>query len=199
MNPDTGGCGQTLNESQQRHLRVGCRHADKLLSEIESILNSSVSKSVFPSMPAETAFDGLIRGVPVFDVAELNVAVPCSAIDAFGARFAAKQLARQLASKIGPVLDQHLATYAGLLRSGAMSGANQLKRAFDVYADSYRAHTERALAGATPGAGEVEEIAGDLALLAAGSKVISSREDRSQDAEAKSFSRAATGRFVEGE
>ncbi len=39
---------QSLNSAHQRHLLVRCRHADKLLSDIEGILNAAGSKSPFP-------------------------------------------------------------------------------------------------------------------------------------------------------
>jgi len=42
-NPDS------LNENQVRRLRVTCQHIDKLLSEIENILNESVSLAAFPT------------------------------------------------------------------------------------------------------------------------------------------------------
>lgn len=48
MNAERGDCGYGLNESQQRHLRVSCQYVDKLLSDVESILNSPASKSAFP-------------------------------------------------------------------------------------------------------------------------------------------------------
>lgn len=38
----------TLNSSQKRHLLNSCQHADRLLSEIESILSASASRSPFP-------------------------------------------------------------------------------------------------------------------------------------------------------
>jgi len=38
----------SLNENQQRHLRVSCQHIDKLLSDVEHILNASASKAAFP-------------------------------------------------------------------------------------------------------------------------------------------------------
>jgi GTP-binding protein EngB required for normal cell division len=37
-----------LNEHQQRHLLVSCRHIDKLLAEIEGVLTASTSRSPFP-------------------------------------------------------------------------------------------------------------------------------------------------------
>jgi GTP-binding protein EngB required for normal cell division len=43
MKPATG-----LNPSHELHLLVSCKHADKLLSEIEEILQSASSKSPFP-------------------------------------------------------------------------------------------------------------------------------------------------------
>ncbi len=38
----------TLNEHQQRRLRVTCEHIDKMLSEVEEILNVASSKAAFP-------------------------------------------------------------------------------------------------------------------------------------------------------
>ncbi|MGA2933687.1 MAG: hypothetical protein ABSD81_00845 [Methanomicrobiales archaeon] len=38
----------SLNESQARRLRVTCQHIDRLLSDIEDILNESASKTAFP-------------------------------------------------------------------------------------------------------------------------------------------------------
>ena len=37
-----------LNESQKQHLPSNCQYADKLLSDVESILSASQLKSVFP-------------------------------------------------------------------------------------------------------------------------------------------------------
>lgn len=37
-----------LNEHQQRHLLVSCRHIDKLLAEVEDVLTASTSASPFP-------------------------------------------------------------------------------------------------------------------------------------------------------
>jgi GTP-binding protein EngB required for normal cell division len=41
--------GSVLNPHQQRHLRVSFQEADRLLSEIERVLNSTASKSPFPT------------------------------------------------------------------------------------------------------------------------------------------------------
>ena len=49
--PDPG----SLNENQVRRLRVTCQHIDKLLSEIEGILNESVSLAAFPSYTSDIA------------------------------------------------------------------------------------------------------------------------------------------------
>lgn len=45
---DAGREDGTLNPSQRRHLLSSCQYADRLLSEIESILAASQSKSPFP-------------------------------------------------------------------------------------------------------------------------------------------------------
>jgi len=37
-----------LNESQARRLRVTCQYVDRLLGEIEALLNAAASKAAFP-------------------------------------------------------------------------------------------------------------------------------------------------------
>ena len=49
--PGASRSGQ-LNEYQARRLRVTCQYIDKLLGDIESILNSSESKTAFPRYSA---------------------------------------------------------------------------------------------------------------------------------------------------
>ncbi len=53
MNPKAGELVNSLNESQQRHLRVSCEYIDKMLSSIENILNTSASKAAFPQYIAQ--------------------------------------------------------------------------------------------------------------------------------------------------
>lgn len=48
MEPRIENNGDGLNEHQKRHLRVTCQYVDKLLADIEAILNSSASKAAFP-------------------------------------------------------------------------------------------------------------------------------------------------------
>ena len=45
----------TLNEDQVRLLRITCEHIDRLLSDIEGILNESASLAAFPSYTADIA------------------------------------------------------------------------------------------------------------------------------------------------
>ena len=131
-------------------------------------LRAVASALALANLPAENEFEALIRAEPIFDLPQ-DIEVPRSKIDSlFGARFASKRVAQHLAEKIGPEVDQSLATYAGLLRSWVISVLNQLKRAFDGYADSYRAHVERNLATRKLGADEVGGVAEDLKLLGEG-------------------------------
>jgi GTP-binding protein EngB required for normal cell division len=44
-----------LNEHQRRRLLVGCEHIDRLLSDVEQILNASTSKSPFPRWSDDTS------------------------------------------------------------------------------------------------------------------------------------------------
>jgi hypothetical protein len=40
--------GSSLNDSQQRSLRIACKHMDALLQDVEEVLNPARSNSVFP-------------------------------------------------------------------------------------------------------------------------------------------------------
>ena len=132
------------------------------------------------NMPAENEFGALVRGEPIFELSE-EIEMPQSKIDfLFGAHFASRRMARQLTGKIGPSLDRSLATYGGLLRNWVVSVFNQLKRAFDGYADSYRAHVERNLAAGTSGASEMEGIAEDLKLLGGSATAFASDNSNSR-------------------
>jgi len=53
MDDERGNGG--LNPSQRRHLLSSCQYADKLLSEIESVLAASQSKSPFPKFRADVS------------------------------------------------------------------------------------------------------------------------------------------------
>jgi len=53
MSPFDRSLDGSLNEYQRNRLRVTCEHIDKLLSDIEAVLNQSVSKSVFPKYAFE--------------------------------------------------------------------------------------------------------------------------------------------------
>jgi GTP-binding protein EngB required for normal cell division len=48
MSSETNGFGEGLNPNQARRLRVTCQYIDKLLGEIEEVLNTTTSKSAFP-------------------------------------------------------------------------------------------------------------------------------------------------------
>jgi ABC-type transporter Mla subunit MlaD len=52
--PEDAGAGG-LNENQRRRLRVTCQHIDRLLSDIENILNASASLAAFPRYAADVA------------------------------------------------------------------------------------------------------------------------------------------------
>jgi len=161
-----------IAKSVHKRARVFHDHMNAVAHFCAAELISTAKALRLSNMPLETEFDALVRGEPVFELAEVNVGISGSAIGSlFGARFATKQVARQLANRIGPVLEQSLATYAGLLRSWVMSVLKQLKHAFDGYADSYRAHVERALAPTVPGANEAGGIAEDLESLGASAEV----------------------------
>jgi GTP-binding protein EngB required for normal cell division len=144
------------------------KRLQELAISCETQLRAVASELGFSNLPAEHEFEALVRAEPIFDLPQ-DIEVPRSKVDSlFGARFASKRLAQHLTDRIGHALDESLATYGGLLRNWVMSVLNQQKRAFDAYADSYRAHVERNLALGTSEASEMEGVAEDLKLLGEG-------------------------------
>lgn len=55
MTPTTGENESILNENHRRHLLISCQHIDKLLSDIEAILNASAANSPFPKYTDDTS------------------------------------------------------------------------------------------------------------------------------------------------
>jgi hypothetical protein len=51
----TEGSGKSLNSNHERRLSVTCRYIDKLLADMESMLNVSSSKLAFPQYVADLA------------------------------------------------------------------------------------------------------------------------------------------------
>jgi GTP-binding protein EngB required for normal cell division len=141
------------------HIDVLARYGAGELAAVAKMLGLS-------SMPAETEFDGLVRGVPIFELSGVSVEPSQPGFSLlFGKGIAAKRLARRLRKENGSEFDQALASYSRSLRSWVMSALNQLKHAFDVYAESYRAYIGRALTAVGPNTGEADAITRDLELL----------------------------------
>ena len=61
---DPSSNGGRLNEFQARRLQVTCRYIDKLLGDIESLLNFSASRTAFPRYSADVLPEqrGVIEG-----------------------------------------------------------------------------------------------------------------------------------------
>jgi GTP-binding protein EngB required for normal cell division len=141
------------------HIDALARYGAGELVAVANILGLS-------GMPAETEFDGLVRGAPVFELSGASVEASQLAFSLFfGKGFAVKRLARRLRKQIGSELDQTLASYSKSLRSWVMSALNQLEHAFEVYAENYRAYIERTLTTVGPDSSETDAITRDLELL----------------------------------
>jgi GTP-binding protein EngB required for normal cell division len=134
-----------------------------------------------PNAPASNEFDTLVRGTPIFEFSEQIEVSRSKADSLLGSRFASKRMTQQITDKIGASFDRNLATYAGLLRSWVMSVLSQLKRAFDGYADAYRANIERNLAARPSEASETEDVFDDLRLLGASVDTFASHNSNSQE------------------
>lgn len=108
-----------LNDSQKQHLLSNCQHADKLLSDVESILSASQSKSVFPKYtggltPSQT------RVVEVA-LAFADVALEeCTADKMRGYGEVPWKVAPELNSRLGNGLDS---TYGTVTVKGTGTGA----------------------------------------------------------------------------
>ena len=55
MNSGEQEPGESLNPFQANRLRITCQYIDKLLGDVESIVNSTVSKAAFPRYVTDIA------------------------------------------------------------------------------------------------------------------------------------------------
>ncbi|MFZ3243737.1 MAG: hypothetical protein WA185_01555, partial [Candidatus Acidiferrales bacterium] len=55
MSLETNGSREHLNPSQANRLRVTCQYIDKLLGEIEDVLNTTTCKAAFPRYSPDIA------------------------------------------------------------------------------------------------------------------------------------------------
>ncbi|MEH1970138.1 hypothetical protein [Nostoc sp.] len=126
-----------LNENHKRRLRVNCQEIDRLLAEIETILNASASKSPFPTYRDDLSpvqrkvvqdYIARIRAQMVRVLKGQHIELPMSTV---GARQATGQFAstrtacEKLADEIGNFAESAIARAASEVATQWLSGDSQ--------------------------------------------------------------------------
>jgi GTP-binding protein EngB required for normal cell division len=98
--------------------------------------------------PAEVEFEALVRGMPLFECPSFAMTVSRpTAVQLLGERIAISWLSGRISRQLPATFYQALEAYWNLLGDWSNSVFGELRRKFETYAESYRAHAEQALGG----------------------------------------------------
>lgn len=144
------------------------KRMESLARELSLDLSVSAALLEIPDKPGEDEFLTVVRGLPVFDMPEMEVSVSRPAMfSVLGTNIAKSRVMRKLYGQIGEQLAAGLETYAGLLRKWGKNVLKQLKAGFNAYADIYRAQAEGLEEAQNPTGEDEQQIREDLRLLGA--------------------------------
>ena len=116
-----------------------------------------------PHAPDDDEFQPVIRGAPLFDLQPFTISISRPSFSRLlGHRFAERQVAKQIESRLGTRFLGAVDIYWRLLQEWSDSIIRQLRQRFDTYAEDYRAQAEHALGGK---AFDTEELATIQAML----------------------------------
>ncbi len=121
----------------------------------------------FESTPDEDELTGVLKNMPRFDLSNLEMEVPPSAMASIlGRRWAVRRVERRINSQAGRQIEDALGIYARVLQAWVSKTFTELQERFDVYAGAYRAQLDRLLSGKAASAEDEQSLRGDLAALA---------------------------------
>jgi hypothetical protein len=138
-----------------------------LAIQLRDDLRTSAEELNIADVPGDDEFQSLVRGMPVFDPGPLNAPISRPPLSLFlGKRLAEKRLARRLYRDFGATAARSLDIYSGILNEWVRFVTHELARRFEIYAERYRAHAERSVAGRELPADEISAIRENLRALA---------------------------------
>jgi GTP-binding protein EngB required for normal cell division len=141
---------QLIRDSITQSIQVEAR---KLQGEVTALaqqlgieLRRCAASLELSDVPAEREFEALVRGTPLFECPSfaMTVSRPRSA-QILGERVATSWVSGRISRQLPATFFQALETYWNLLGDWSNSVFGDLRRKFETYAESYRAHAEQAL------------------------------------------------------
>ena len=152
-------------KTAEDHAQALRRRMNDIAQELDESLRSAANVLEIEHAPSEQELSNLVREMPAFEVARLNVRLHKPLLLRLFARPATTMLAKRLDHLIGEPLKVSLMTYGALLRDWSERTLNQMERRFDVYASGYRAQISRAVGSQQEPAADEEAIRRDLKAL----------------------------------
>lgn len=161
----------SLNEYQAGRLRVTGQYIDKLLGEVEEILNVAASKAAFPRYSGDVA---PVQRRTIEDYISRIRAQLVRVLDGQGASREKPSIpaSRAIRVALGAVdiaveelKPQYMRGYSDVLKEWTRHVTNQLVRRFETYAEGYRAQAERSLDGKDLTSEKVHSLQKDIRLL----------------------------------
>ncbi|MFB3916347.1 MAG: dynamin family protein [Terriglobales bacterium] len=131
-------------------------------------LNTAATSLDLPDRPKEDEFLGILREMPIFDVALGEFGIGRSPFaNILGRRYAKQQLVARLKRAVGDQVFSATATYSRVLGEWSRNVLGKFQRHFAAYADAYRAQAERVYGARDVGSNEQRALEMDLELLGA--------------------------------
>ena len=159
--------GQMVRDAIAHFLQLRARTLQEALSNFAAQLRLNLKQCAsdlgLPHAPDDDEFQPVIRGAPLFDLQPFTISISRPSFSRLlGHRFAERQVAKQIESRLGTRFLGAVDIYWRLLQEWSDSIIRQLRQRFDTYAEDYRAQAEHALGGK---AFDTEELATIQAML----------------------------------
>jgi GTP-binding protein EngB required for normal cell division len=163
----------TILQHVHQRVKVCRQQIESLAGELQSDLSRAAKALGMSDLPSEQEFTNVIRAMPVFDFAVVDLGLSRSRWPyRLGRAVARMWVKRALRSRLEESLSKALSIYCGVFQAWSSSVVQQIERRFATYADGYRAQAERSLASPNLGTEEENALLSDLQSLGGASSEI---------------------------
>lgn len=147
------------------HAQTLRQRIDSLSQKLNETLRSAAKALEVEHAPSEQELSRLVREMPAFDVAKLDLRIHKPLLLHFFASAARAALAKHIDRRIGVSLQADLVTYRALLYDWSERTLNQMERRFGAYASGYRAQIASSVGSQPEPAAHEDAIRRDLEAL----------------------------------
>ena len=149
----------------EEHAQELRRRIDGLAQKLDETLRSAANVLEIEHAPSEQELSSLVREMPAFDVAKLDVGIKSPLLMRVFPKAATTMMAKRLERLIGADLQRSLMTYRALLYDWSERTLTQMERRFDAYASGYRAQIARSVGSQQEPVAHEDAIRRDLEAL----------------------------------